>query len=401
MADGLDDGFDVIVDGVGFVAAWDWATQNGYQSALLDITEPGDVPIGSTPAAESAPMLVRERSDWYVWSVANWQEGAGQRTHDDALASDTRFFISENVDIERQGELRLTRAVHTLANPTQRTATGVLCNGLGTVWAVFRSGEHDQVAYWDGDAWVFPTGQPPLGGTISSLTCDGAYVYAAWPDSGIMKMKRLRAMTEALIPRVVSMCISSGMLCIAREGVRDEENIPNGASAGYLNYADPRAYVPCTPTLGTEPAFITMPDMGIVGLAPERNWVYLATVNGQNSHVYRFQPLTGDFEDAAGFADGFVATCVTAAAGMVIIGGYYHPGIDAEGNEIEDTGIGAIYTLIPGSGVELLTDIGDDPNGDTRVLSVAPHGKRLAIISGGNLLHWDLVRGGWHQRCAI
>lgn len=405
--DEIDGGFDVIIDGHGFVAAWDWARQNGYLSAAIDVTDEGDVPYGSTPAAESQPLLAREKSDWYVWEVTNWQSGAGQRTHDEADALDARFYESARIDITSQGQVGLASVPVTLTNPFGWRPTGKVCSALGTVWAVFRQGPNDKVAYWAGAEWRFPSGQPNTGGKVSSICSDGPVVYVAWPDSKVMQMRvtaaeaSTTAMTTANVDRVTAMCVSSGMLCVAREGVHGEDGVPEGASAGYINYATPRAYVPCTPTLGESETFITMPDLGIVGMCTEGTWAYILTANGQLTHIYRFQPLTGTFEDAAGFADGFVGTCLCGTAGLVFIGGYYHPGVDANGLELAGVGIGAVYMLSPGSGVELLTDIGEEVITDHRVQSVAPHGKRLAVIAGESLLWWDLVKGGWHHRSEV
>lgn len=401
-------GYDVLINGIPYVAAHRWAAARDM-TAMAWVEDEAEIPI-QRPDHDVGAYLSRDRSDWYVESFRNWQDGAGQRSLDHADANRSRYHSSFCIDASRQGALRLQPATVSLAEVAGRRPTAVACEGMGRVWVVFRGTDgKDALYYYDqaSDSWVLRGGAHPSDGVITAICSDGDYVYfsvtGAAAGNGVYKCRAGTASTKiSSVQKITGMCVVAGYLCVARDKVSGETNIPNGSSAGYLDFtAEPnRAYVPCTPNPGS----VWMPELStedLVEVDDSAYWLVRSaedTTIGEQTRLFRFNPLSegGGFSPVATFPTGFVGECAAAGLGEVYVGGYYKaPKVDDSGPSA--SGMGVIYRVIPGGTWERVVHIGEDELTDSRIFAMACYERYLYFVAGASLYRLAMQRGGYEH----
>jgi hypothetical protein len=407
--------FDIKINGMPYVFAHAWAERHSTK-ANKSLEDEAKIPI-QRPDHEVGAYLGRESSDWYVESYRNFQDGAGQRSLDHAAANRSRFVDSRSIDGSRQAEMRLAAATSTLTGVAGRTPTAVACEGMGRLWCVWRDAYgHDALYYYDQatDAWY---GAPnssvyPYDGGISAICSDGDWVYFAVTGSlSVNGVFKVRAGTSTVkisdVQSISAMAVCMGYLCVARDGVAGENPIPNGSSAGYLDFtAEPgRAYVACTPSETS----VWMPNLVTEDLvALDDNFVYWlvrsgegATI-GEESRIYKFNPTAEGyaFGSAATFPTGFTAECLCGYLGRLFCGGYEKtPTVD--NSAVSSSGMGEIYSLTPGETWERVVHIGEEELADSRIWSITAYERFIYFLAGSQLYRYSIVEGGYEHVGAL
>jgi hypothetical protein len=402
--------YDLLINGMPYVLDHLWARAQGI-APMRSLEEEASIPI-QRPDHEVGAYLAREKSDWYVEAYRNWQDGSGQRSLDHADADRSRFYSSYATDGSRQGELRLAPATVGLTAVAGAVPTAVACEGMGRLWCVWH-GAHDNLYFYNqaSDTWSVAPGTHPTDGSITACCSDGDYVYFAVTGStaeggagnGVWKVRASTSSSKiSALQKITGMCVVTGHLCVARDQVSSEEGVPNGSSAGFLDFtAEPnRAYVPCTPT-GSSFWGPNLVSEELCALNSYAYWLVRSgegAVIGEEAKVMRFSPIAEayDFGEVQAFPVGFTGECMCSYLDVLYVGGYEKvPTYDDAG--VSDSGMGEIYRLEPGGTWERVVHIGEEELADSRIFALTPYERFIYFIAGSQLYRYSIVHGGYEH----
>lgn len=209
-----------------------------FQRGTIEVTRQGYDPSG-----EPGEQSLSSEGVWKRWGD-DWSYGADQEVYDDRQSDRSRFYTSEGIDVWT------TRGAFSLLPATEQKASSANSN-----LAVLTAGSY---FYWcDGSNLKHTTDMTPasptattvaMGGTVTSITTDGAKVYAAVGTD--IEQTTIGSGTKSVLSTQNASLVAyaNGRLFAADANVLYEINSSGVASAVYTHFNASVTFVAIIPT---------------------------------------------------------------------------------------------------------------------------------------------------------
>ena len=209
-----------------------------FQRGTIELTRQGYDPSG-----EPGEQSLSSEGVWKRWGD-DWSYGADQEVYDDRQSDRSRFYTSQGIDVWT------TRGAFQLLPATEQKASSANSN-----LAVLTAGSY---FYWaDGSNLKFTTDMTPssptvttvaMGGTITSITTDGAKVYAAVGTD--IEQTTIGSGSKSVLSTQNASLVgyANGRLFAADSNVLYEINSSGVANAIYTHFNASVSYVAIVPT---------------------------------------------------------------------------------------------------------------------------------------------------------
>lgn len=367
----------------GFRVDWDSTNPLPFQR-----TDEAQMPTSATQSAEGAEEVYSGRDLTDSWRIyfSDFTAGAGQVSRDVVSYAAGKYSESRNIDISGDEGLRLAPTPNVISGAYN--LGGQVCEFKGLL-ACSLDAYSPPLGFFDPVSGTF-LGSPTIAaaGSVTALTTDGEYLYAAFSSSGgIWRSDEPLSGWELWcdVQGVGAMEFCTGYIYVVRE-----------EQLGFIT--DALTYEPLALEGALQPIRTTF------GLTSSGSWVYWGVVSGARSWVFSAQYNPGDptnskpFEQYVELPSGFIGSCLHGYLGNIYIGG-------SESSRWPNTGRGIVY-LAMSNGITRLCNLGDDPNSltsypydptpyDNGVQNICGYGDDLWIVTARALYRWDLRRGGY------